>query len=72
VDLEKSILASSDLRSSEQQVDFTSCLSSVIFDDITISDASNQDPKDSSEAAYWTVLRLCALLGMIQGRGVAP
>jgi hypothetical protein len=64
-------LISSDMISSGQQVDVTSCLPNVIFDDITISAASNQDSTDTLDAAYWTVLRLCARLGMIQGRGVA-
>jgi hypothetical protein len=64
-------LISPDMMSSEHQADVTSCLPSVVFDDIIISEASDQEPDDISDAAYWTVLRLCSRLGMIQGRGVA-
>jgi len=40
----------------------------IAYQDVLPADSAAQ--RDQDRAAYWTVLRLCARLGMISGRGV--
>ncbi len=52
--------------------DISNCLPELIFDELVLLPyAPGDDSHDYSiDRAYWTTLRLCGQLGMIQGRGL--